>query len=79
MTPQEIADYKLQWLSSGNNHPVRLHSDLADVGKTWCRRNLERQEWSMTTWTNVYEHTFFFENIKAAQNFEMEFANWINK
>jgi hypothetical protein len=79
MTPQEIADYKQQWMSTGDNNPVRLHSDLDTQGKTWCRRNLERQQWSMTTWTDVYEHTFFFEDIRAAQNFEMEFVNWVNK
>jgi hypothetical protein len=79
MTPQEIADYKQQWMSTGDNNPVRLHSDLDTQGKTWCRRQLERQQWSMTTWTDVYEHTFFFEDIRAAQNFEMEFVNWVNK
>ena len=79
MTPQEIADYKQQWMSTGDNNPVRLHSDLDTQGKTWCRRQPERQQWSMTTWTDVYEHTFFFEDIRAAQNFEMEFVNWVNK
>ena len=79
MTPQEIADYKQQWMSTGDNNPVRLHSDLDTQGKTWCRRQLERQQWSMTTWTDVYEHTFFFEDIRAAQNFKMEFVNWVNK
>ena len=79
MTPQEIADYKQQWMSTGDNNPVRLHSDLDTQGKTWCRRQLERQQWSMTTWTDVYEHTFFLEDIRAAQNFEMEFVNWVNK
>ena len=79
MTPQEIADYKQQWMSTGDNNPVRLHSDLDTQGKTRWRRQLERQQWSMTTWTDVYEHTFFFEDIRAAQNFEMEFVNWVNK
>jgi hypothetical protein len=79
MTPQEIADYKQRWMSTGNNNPVRLHSDLSDAGKTWCRRSLERQAWSMSTWTDVYEHTFYFENIIVAQNFAMEFSNWTNR
>ena len=79
MTPQEIADYKQRWMSTGSNNPVRLHSDLSDAGKTWCRRSLERHEWSMSTWTDVYEHTFYFENIIAAQNFAMEFAAYANQ
>lgn len=78
MTPQEIAEYKQRWMSTGNNSPVRLHSDLADAGKTWCRRQLERHQWKMNTWTDVYEHTFYFEDIRAAQNFDMEFSNWTN-
>ena len=74
MTPRESADYKQQWMSTENNNPVRLHSDLADAGKIWCRRSLERQ-----AWTDVYEHTFYFENIIVAQNFAMEFSNWTNR
>jgi hypothetical protein len=79
MTPQEISDYKRGWISTGNTNPVRIHSDLSDQAKTWCRRQLERQHWSMTPWTDVYEHTFFFEDVRAVQNFEMEFKSWIIK
>lgn len=76
MTPQEIADHKLKWMPG---HSVRLHSDLDVAGKDWCRKNLERHEWSFKTWTAIYEHTFYFENVLAAQNFTMEFSNWVNK
>jgi hypothetical protein len=76
MTPQEIFEYKQGWKPG---HTVRLHSDLADTGKTWCRRGLERQTWSMTEWTGAYEHTFHFEDPVAAQNFAMEFSNWVNQ
>lgn len=76
MTPQEIADHKLKWMPG---HSVRLHSDLDVAGKDWCRKNLERHEWSFKTWTAIYEHTFYFENVLAAQNFAMEFSNWVNK
>ena len=33
----------------------------------------------MTDWTAVYEHTFHFENIYAAQNFEMEMGRFANQ
>jgi hypothetical protein len=79
MTPQEIADYKRKWMMTGDNNPVRLHSDLDWRGKDWCRKHLERQSWSMTTWTDVYEHTFFFETEDMSQQFTMampqEFVN----
>jgi len=76
MTPQEIFEYKQSWLPG---HTVRLHSDVVDRGKTWCKRQCEKYEWSCTTWTNVYEHTFRFENIYAAQNFEMEMGRYANQ
>lgn len=78
MTPQEIAEYKMRWMAN-NPNAVRLHSDLTDQAKTWCRRQLERYQWSMTTWTHVYEHTFFFESLEIAQNFEMEFKPFTNQ
>ncbi len=77
MTPIEIAEYKQRWMREGG-HPVRLHSDVVDKGKTWCRRQLERHQWSMTKWTNVYEHTFYFEDTLAAQNFAMEMKPYAN-
>jgi hypothetical protein len=69
MTPIEIAEYKQNWKPG---YTVQTHSDLVDLGKTWCRRRLQRHEWSMTEWTDVYEHTFHFEDQSAAQNFETE-------
>jgi hypothetical protein len=76
MTPQEISDYKLKWLPG---YSVRLHSDLDWTGKDWCRKNLERHQWSFKPWTAVYEHTFYFEDQKAAQNFELEFGTFANQ
>ena len=76
LTPQQISDYKQKWLPG---HSVRLHSDLTDIGKTWCKRQVSRECWSFTAWTDVYEHTFRFEDIKAAQNFEMEFGRFANQ
>lgn len=76
MTPQETSDYKLRWMPG---HRVRLHSDLADQGKVWCRKNLERHQWSFTAWTANYEHTFHFENQIASQNFELEFGKYANQ
>lgn len=78
MTPQEIADYKQRWMRDGG-HAVRLHSDIDVRGKDWCRKQLERHQWSFLPHTAVYEHTFFFEDIYAAQNFEMEFKPFTNQ
>ena len=72
MTPQEITDHKQKWMSR-LPHPVYTHSDCADKGKTWCRQNVKRESWSFKPWTNVYEHTFFFENDGDAEMFTRQF------
>ena len=78
MTPQESFEYKNRWLSA-DGHPVRIHSDLDWRGKDWCRKRLERHQWSFSSYTAVYEHTFWFENQEYAQQFEQEFIDWIVK
>ena len=79
MTPLEISEYKMRWMANGTCYPVRLHSDLADNGKTWCRRNLERHQWSVATWTDVYEHTFFFEHKHDADEFVKRWPKYTNQ
>jgi hypothetical protein len=78
MTPQEIFEYKTKWLSAGG-HAVKLHSDLDVEGKLWCRRNVERHQWSFIQYTDLYEHTFLFENQDTSKQFEKEFEKWLTK
>jgi hypothetical protein len=78
MTPQEINEYKMRWMRD-NPHSVRLHSDIADRGKTWCRRNLERYQWKFDAWTNNYEHTFHFELEEHATLFEHQWPKFTNQ
>ena len=72
MTPQEIFEYKQRWLGQSSN-PVRIHSDLDWKGKDWCRKHLERWQWSFQSWTDVYEHTFYFEDPNVSLQFEHTF------
>jgi len=72
MTPQEIADYKQQWLSKGG-YVVDTHSDLDVAGKDWCRRNIGRHEWTFKPHTAVYQHTFCFESKTHAEQFATHF------
>ena len=76
MTPQEIFEYKNRWKPG---HTVQLHSDIVDRGKSWCKRHLEQHQWSVSIWTDVYEHTFHFENEQAAGTFTQEFKQWATK
>ena len=76
MTPLEIHEYKLGWKPG---YTGRLHSDVVDKGKTWCRRNLQRHQWSMSQYTAPYEHTFHFEDIKPAEIFTTEMGRFANQ
>lgn len=77
-TPQEISDYKNRWMQS-IEHSVRIHSDLVIEAKEWCRRNLPRWKWSMSKYTNVYEHTFFFEDEHSADLFDKQWPEYTNQ
>lgn len=76
MTPQEIYEYKTKWMIDASN-PVKICSDLDVEGKLWCRRNLERHQWSFSKYTDHYEHTFYFEDQKMSQQFAQEFYDWV--
>lgn len=70
MTPQEIFEYKRKWLPG---YSVRIHSDRSHDAKTWCRTLLSQHQWSMTDYTDVYEHTFHFESEVVSKEFKIEF------
>ena len=76
MTPIEISEYKMRWRPG---YTVDVHSDLDVQCKDWCRKNLNRWEWSMDTYTYVYAHTFCFEQEEHAQQFRTKFADWVDK
>ena len=44
MTPQEIFEYKTQWRN--NAWSMYIDPDADVFTKDWCRRNVERQDWS---------------------------------
>lgn len=76
MTPAEIFEYKQRWKPG---YTVRLHSDVVDRGKTYCKRVCEKQQWSVTTWTNVYEHTFHFEHKHHADEFKITMGRFADQ
>ena len=40
---------------------------------------MQRWEWSMDTYTDVYSHTFYFEHWEHAEQFAEEFKDWKDK
>ena len=75
MTPLEISEYKMRWKPG---YQVDVHSDLDVQCKAWCRGNLNRWEWSMDTYTDVYSHSFYFEEEQAAAEFKRKFERWVD-
>lgn len=75
MTPQEIFEYKNRW--KPHAYQVDIHSDLDIQCKDWCRKHCERWQWSMESYTDVYQHTFYFEHDLHGKEFCVEFKDWI--
>jgi ABC-type lipoprotein release transport system permease subunit len=74
MTPQEIFDYKNSWLPG---YEVKVHSDLRDHAKDWCKTNLEKHQYHIKTWTNIYQYSYYFEDLDQAAKFYAEFESWV--
>lgn len=74
MTPQEIFEYRLRWKPGTC---VAVHSDLENRAKTWCNKNVPKHQWTTVEYTDVYEHTYCFESVEAAEKFNIEFQDWI--
>lgn len=76
MTPIEIFEYKLNWKPG---YTVRLHSDLRSYGKEWCKQTLEKHQWDVTDYTNVYEDTYNFEHKSDADNFRTKWPRYTDQ
>ena len=66
MTPQEITDYKRSWRPGVK---VFVHPDVHSRALTWCKMNVDVQQYQVIKWTNVYEHTYHFETEELAIKF----------
>lgn len=75
MTPVEIFEYKLNWKPG---FTVRLHSDIRSRGKEWCK-TLDKHQWDVTEYTNVYEDTYHFEKESDANNFKTQWPRYTNQ
>ena len=78
MTPQEIFEHKQRWMSSGDNNPVRIHSDMRHNAKDFCKKSVSSSGWVHRQYTNVYEDTFFFEQEEDAASFRKYFEKWVD-
>ena len=67
MTPLEISEYKMRW-KPGYSVQVDIDSDV--WGKNYCRKHLQRHEWTFDKHTRPDDsHTFAFEQKEFALEF----------
>ena len=66
MLPADIFDYRRKWLPG---HEVQKHSDLRSYYFDWCKYNLEKHEWHLVKYTDVYGDTWHFEKEEDAKRF----------
>mgnify|MGYP006932100253 FL=1 len=71
MTPLEIFEYKNRWKPG---YVVTVHSDLEDRCIEYCKETLDITRWAMERFTDVYAHSFMFENKEDAKSFEQWFV-----
>ena len=69
MLPLEIVDYKTKWLKTCINI-VKIHEDFEFDAKQWCKKNLMKHQWNFVKYTDVYEHSIYFETNEMKTNFE---------
>jgi len=67
MTPQEIHEYKLRWKPG---YAVQVDCDSDVWGKDFCRKHLDRHQWSFDKYSRPDDsHTFSFETFSVADQF----------
>lgn len=73
-TPQDIFEYKQRWMNNGG-FCLPVDEFLDFKGIMWCKQHLEPHQWGWKKWTNVYEHTFCFEDKDVRDKFERYMTN----
>ena len=69
MTPQEVFEYKRKWLKE-SCYSIQVDVDSDVWGKDWCRKHIERTDWSFDRYTRPDDsHTFNFKDPRIAGEF----------
>ena len=67
MTPLEISEYKMRWRPG---YRVQVDCDSDVWGKDYCRKHIERHEWTFDKYSRPDDsHTFAFEKKEVANLF----------
>lgn len=77
MTPQAIFEHRQKWMSSDYNHPVKIHSDLRNEARDYCKVQMFKCQWHHVRFTDVYEDTFYFEHHQDQKSFANHFKKWL--
>lgn len=75
-TPQEIFDYKCHWKPDAYVSVVGQYHDV--WAKDWCRKNLERYQWSFEKYAYPDDsHLVLFEKAGAYESFTNDYNLWL--
>jgi hypothetical protein len=77
MFPQDVFEYRQRWMRLAP-HPVRIHSDLRNQAREYCKVQMHTSQWGHKQYTAVYEDTFYFQHPQDATAFRNYFKDWIN-
>lgn len=70
-TPQEIDDHKRKWYPG---YVVGYHTDHKIAARDWVKDHVPQCSYKHKDYTDVYEHTYCFENYKDAYDFDALFG-----
>lgn len=77
-TPQEIFDYKQKWIPRSHIVVIEQYDDV--FAKDWCRKNLDRHQWSFEKYANPDDsHVLLFESINSKNNFQEDYNLYMAK
>lgn len=69
MTPQEITDYRRNWMVNHGGYGCGVHTDIRRDYLTWLKENSSNERYSIARYTDVYEDTIYFEDIEELKKF----------
>lgn len=66
----DIVEYNAQWKQNANAVEVDVTIDVD--GKEWCRKRLDRYDWSFDTYSD--KNVFLFKDHDISEMFRTDFA-----
>ena len=70
MLPLEIHDHKLAWRNK-TPYTYHTHSDVRSAVQDWCKFNVKKHQWHLTTYIEAYTDFLEFETKDDYESFRI--------